>query len=206
MKAKEILQINKIIPVIHIQSVDEALKLAQALLAGGVQILEITLRSKAAFKAIEAVKKNFPQAVVGAGTIINSEQIKKAQDCGAEFIIAPGLNENFIKKAEKIVKVPFIPGVANAGQIMLALEYGLSELKFFPAEAIGGVQLLKSFEAVFAGVKFCPTGGISMQNASSYLELSNVLCVGASWLAPKELILKESWKEITKLAEQSLKF
>lgn len=206
MQAEEILRINKIIPVISVEKAEWAVDLAKALLEGGVRILEITLRTKGALKAIELIKTHCPEAVVGAGTVINAWQIKQAQDSGAEFIISPGLNAVFLKECKDSLKVPLIPGVSSAGEVMLALEYGLSYLKLFPAEAVGGVPLLKAFEGPFSQVKFCPTGGISVNNANSYLELKNVLCVGSSWLSPKELVEEKKWDEITKLAKLSQNF
>lgn len=202
MTPREILNIGPVIPVISVAELDTAVDLAQALVAGGVRTLEITLRTPAALSAIERIVKAVPEAVVGAGTVINAEQLRAVADAGAQFAISPGLNVQF---AEAVVQssIPVIPGVATAGELMLALEYGLDMLKLFPAEAVGGRALLKSFHGPFPQVKFCPTGGINLAGASDYLALPNVLCVGGSWLAPQPVVAQRNWREITRLASEA---
>ena len=204
MQAREILSISKIIPVITIYELDSALNLAKALLDGGIRILEITLRSPNALKAIESINKEYSQAIVGAGTVLNKIQAKDSQNAGAKFIISPGINQKFLEDTIDTLQIPLIPGIASAGELMLALEYKLNTLKLFPAESIGGINLLQAFYAPFPEVKFCPTGGINPQNAKSYLTLPNVLCVGSSWICSKELISSKNWKAITNIAKTSI--
>lgn len=202
MNSKDILKINKVIPVISIDNLDDALPLADALFEGGIRIFEITLRTSHALKAIEIVKKKFKECTIGAGTVLNSNQVKECINVGADFIITPGLN---FKLLESILpcKIPIIPGIATTGELMLGLEYDLRAFKFFPAELLGGISMLKTFQSLFADVVFCPTGGINIKNCISYLELKNVMCVGGSWLNSKNLVDNKNWSEITKLAKQT---
>ncbi|MBZ7930573.1 bifunctional 4-hydroxy-2-oxoglutarate aldolase/2-dehydro-3-deoxy-phosphogluconate aldolase [Campylobacter molothri] len=203
MQTKEILEVSKIIPVITIYDLKTSVDLAKALIEGGIKILEITLRTQEAIEAIKLISKEIPEAVVGAGTVLNTKMLEEVKNAGAKFAISPGLNVVFAKEARNI-DLPLIPGIATAGELMLALEFGFKNLKFFPAQAAGGINMLKSFSAPFQEVKFCPTGGISLDNMNDYLKLDNVLCVGGSWLTPKELILDKKWNQITQIAKQSL--
>lgn len=203
MQTKEILEVSKIIPVITIYDLKTSVDLAKALIEGGIKILEITLRTQEAIEAIKLISKEIPEAVVGAGTVLNTKMLEEVKNAGAKFAISPGLNVVFAKEARDI-DLPLIPGIATAGELMLALEFGFKNLKFFPAQAAGGINMLKSFSAPFQEVKFCPTGGISLDNMNDYLKLDNVLCVGGSWLTPKELILDKKWNQITQIAKQSL--
>ncbi|MBM0637763.1 bifunctional 4-hydroxy-2-oxoglutarate aldolase/2-dehydro-3-deoxy-phosphogluconate aldolase [Campylobacter bilis] len=204
MQTKEILKISKIIPVVTIYDLNTSIELAQALLKGGIKILEITLRTKDAIKAIKLISNEIPQITIGAGTVLNSKMLEEAKNAGAKFAISPGLNPIFAQEA-KTIDINLIPGVATASEIMLALEFGYKNLKFFPAQASGGVNMLKSFASPFPEVKFCPTGGIDLNNTKNYLNLNNVLCVGGSWLSPKELILEKQWDKITQITQTSLK-
>ncbi|EJO1482850.1 bifunctional 4-hydroxy-2-oxoglutarate aldolase/2-dehydro-3-deoxy-phosphogluconate aldolase [Campylobacter jejuni] len=203
MQAKEVLEISKIIPVITIYDLKTSVNLAKALLDGGIKILEITLRTNNAIEAIKLIANEVPQVIVGAGTILNFKMLEEVKNAGAKFAISPGLNSIFAKEAQNI-DITLIPGVATASEVMLALEFGYKNLKFFPAESAGGITMLKSLAAPFSGVKFCPTGGINLDNMQNYLNLNNVLCVGGSWLSPKELILEKQWSKITQIAKQSL--
>lgn len=203
MQAKEVLEISKIIPVITIYDLKTSVDLAKALWDGGIKILEITLRTNEAIKAIELIANEVPQVTVGAGTVLNSKMLEEVKNAGAKFAISPGLNSIFAKEAQNI-DITLIPGVATASEVMLALQYGYKNLKLFPAEAAGGITMLKSLAAPFSDVKFCPTGGINLDNMKNYLNLNNVLCVGGSWLSPKELILEKQWNKITQIAKQSL--
>lgn len=203
MQAKEVLEIGKIIPVITIYDLKTSVDLAKALWDGGIKILEITLRTNEAIKAIELIANEVPQVTVGAGTVLNSKMLEEVKNAGAKFAISPGLNSIFAKEAQNI-DITLIPGVATASEVMLALQYGYKNLKLFPAEAAGGITMLKSLAAPFSDVKFCPTGGINLDNMKNYLNLNNVLCVGGSWLSPKELILEKQWNKITQIAKQSL--
>ncbi|MGL2618407.1 bifunctional 4-hydroxy-2-oxoglutarate aldolase/2-dehydro-3-deoxy-phosphogluconate aldolase [Helicobacter pylori] len=202
-KTIEVLQISPIIPVVVIEDIKDAVPLAQSLVEGGIQIIEVTLRSSCALEAIELIAKNVPKMRVGAGTILNPTQLEQAQNRGAEFLISPGLTIKLLEYAKK-KDMPLIPGVSSSSEVMQALELGYSALKFFPAEYCGGVKLLNAFNGPFKGVKFCPTGGISADNMHSYLNLENVLCVGGSWLTPKNLIQNKEWDKITEICKRSL--
>ncbi|GAA9753879.1 bifunctional 4-hydroxy-2-oxoglutarate aldolase/2-dehydro-3-deoxy-phosphogluconate aldolase [Helicobacter pylori] len=202
-KIIEILQISPIVPVVVIEDIKDAVPLAQSLIEGGIQIIEVTLRSRCALEAIELIAKNGPKMRVGAGTILNPAQLEQAQNRGAEFLISPGLTIKLLEHAKK-KDMPLIPGVSSSSEVMQALELGYNALKFFPAEYCGGVKLLNAFNGPFKGVKFCPTGGISADNMHSYLNLENVLCVGGSWLTPKNLIQNKEWDKITEICKRSL--
>ncbi len=202
-KIIEILQISPIIPVVVIEDIKDAVPLAQSLIEGGIQIIEVTLRSSCALEAIELIAKNVPKMCVGAGTILDPTQLEQAQNRGAEFLISPGLTIKLLEYAKK-KDMPLIPGVSSSSEVMQALELGYNALKFFPAEYCGGVKLLNAFNGPFKGVKFCPTGGISADNMHSYLNLENVLCVGGSWLTPKNLIQNKEWDKITEICKRSL--
>ncbi|EPZ96042.1 bifunctional 4-hydroxy-2-oxoglutarate aldolase/2-dehydro-3-deoxy-phosphogluconate aldolase [Helicobacter pylori] len=202
-KIIEILQISPIVPVVVIEDIKDAVPLAQSLVEGGIQIIEVTLRSSCALEAIELIAKNVPKMRVGAGTILNPTQLEQAQNRGAEFLISPGLTIKLLEYAKK-KDMPLIPGVSSSSEVMQALELGYNVLKFFPAEYCGGVKLLNAFNGPFKGVKFCPTGGISTDNMRSYLNLENVLCVGGSWLTPKNLIQNKEWDKITEICKRSL--
>ncbi|GAA7789450.1 bifunctional 4-hydroxy-2-oxoglutarate aldolase/2-dehydro-3-deoxy-phosphogluconate aldolase [Helicobacter pylori] len=202
-KIIEVLQISPIIPVVVIENIKDAVPLAQSLVEGGIQIIEVTLRSSCALEAIELIAKNVPKMRVGAGTILDPTQLEQAQNRGAEFLISPGLTIKLLEYAKK-KDMPLIPGVSSSSEVMQALELGYNALKFFPAEYCGGVKLLNAFNGPFKGVKFCPTGGISADNMHSYLNLENVLCVGGSWLTPKHLIQNKEWDKITEICKRSL--
>ncbi|GAA7367345.1 bifunctional 4-hydroxy-2-oxoglutarate aldolase/2-dehydro-3-deoxy-phosphogluconate aldolase [Helicobacter pylori] len=202
-KIIEVLQISPIVPVVVIENIKDAVPLAQSLIEGGIPIIEVTLRSSCALEAIELIAKNVPKMRVGAGTILNPAQLEQAQNRGAEFLISPGLTIKLLEHAKK-KDMPLIPGVSSSSEVMQALELGYSALKFFPAEYCGGVKLLNAFNGPFKGVKFCPTGGISTDNMRSYLDLENVLCVGGSWLTPKDLIQNKEWDKITEICKRAL--
>ncbi|WQZ89908.1 bifunctional 4-hydroxy-2-oxoglutarate aldolase/2-dehydro-3-deoxy-phosphogluconate aldolase [Helicobacter pylori] len=202
-KIIEVLQISPIVPVVVIEDIKDAVPLAQSLVEGGIPIIEVTLRSSCALEAIELIAKNVPKMRVGAGTILNPTQLEQAQNRGAEFLISPGLTIKLLEHAKK-KDMPLIPGVSSSSEVMQALELGYNALKFFPAEYCGGVKLLNAFNGPFKGVKFCPTGGISTDNMRSYLNLENVLCVGGSWLTPKNLIQNKEWDKITEICKRAL--
>ncbi len=202
-KIIEVLQISPIVPVVVIEDIKDAVPLAQSLIEGGIPIIEVTLRSSCALEAIELIAKNVPKMHVGAGTILNLTQLEQAQNRGAEFLISPGLTIKLLEHAKK-KDMPLIPGVSSSSEVMQALELGYNALKFFPAEYCGGVKLLNAFNGPFKGVKFCPTGGISADNMRSYLNLENVLCVGGSWLTPKDLIQNKEWDKITEICKRAL--
>ncbi|GAA7536295.1 bifunctional 4-hydroxy-2-oxoglutarate aldolase/2-dehydro-3-deoxy-phosphogluconate aldolase [Helicobacter pylori] len=202
-KIIEVLQISPIVPVVVVENIKDAVPLAQSLIEGGIPIIEVTLRSSCALEAIELIAKNVPKMRVGAGTILNPTQLEQAQNRGAEFLISPGLTIKLLEHAKK-KDMPLIPGVSSSSEVMQALELGYSALKFFPAEYCGGVKLLNAFNGPFKGVKFCPTGGISADNMRSYLDLENVLCVGGSWLTPKNLVQNKEWDKITEICKRAL--
>ncbi|HVQ07658.1 MAG TPA: bifunctional 4-hydroxy-2-oxoglutarate aldolase/2-dehydro-3-deoxy-phosphogluconate aldolase [Allosphingosinicella sp.] len=172
-----------VIPVLVIDRVEDARPIAEALLEGGLPVLEVTLRTPAALDAIRAMKQ-VPGAIVGAGTVLDPRQLGAALEAGAEFIVSPGLTE-LLGRAVAAEGVPYLPGVSTTGDIMRALDLGFTRLKFFPAEAAGGMPVLKALSAVFGEVRFCPTGGITQDNARAWLDLPAVACVGGSWLAPR---------------------
>ncbi|WP_033741465.1 bifunctional 4-hydroxy-2-oxoglutarate aldolase/2-dehydro-3-deoxy-phosphogluconate aldolase [Helicobacter pylori] len=202
-KIIEVLQISPIVPVVVIENIKDAVPLAQSLIEGGIPIIEVTLRSSCALEAIELIAKNVPKMRVGAGTILNSNQLEQAQNRGAEFLISPGLTPSLLEYAKK-KDMPLIPGVSSSSEVMQALELGYSALKFFPAEYCGGAKLLNAFNGPFKGVKFCPTGGISVDNMHAYLKLENVLCVGGSWLTPKNLVQNKEWDKIVEICKRAL--
>jgi 2-dehydro-3-deoxyphosphogluconate aldolase/(4S)-4-hydroxy-2-oxoglutarate aldolase len=178
-----IMRIAPVIPVIMIEDEAHAVPLAEALVAGGLRVLEVTLRTPAALPAIRAMKQ-VPGAIVGAGTVTNPRDLDAALEAGSEFIVSPGLTEP-LGKAAIAAGVPFLPGIANAGDIMRGLDLGLERFKFFPAMAAGGLPALKALAAPFGQCRFCPTGGISLDNAPEWLAFDPVLCVGGSWVSPK---------------------
>jgi len=183
MNIDAIMRTAPVIPVIVIEDEAHAVPLAEALVAGGLRVLEVTLRTPAALDAITAMKA-VPGAIVGAGTVTNPGELDAALAAGSEFIVSPGLTEP-LGKAAIASGVPFLPGIANAGDIMRGLDLGLDRFKFFPAMAAGGLPALKALAAPFGSVRFCPTGGISLDNAAEWLAFDPVLCVGGSWVAPK---------------------
>ena len=188
-----------VIPVLKIENAADAVPLARALARGGLPLIEITLRTPAALEAIRRAAEEVEEAVVGAGTILSAAQFDEAAAAGARFIVSPGLSPDVLAAAAAGA-VPLLPGAITPGEIMTALEAGLDFLKFFPAEQAGGTAFLKSLVSPFAGVRFCPTGGITAANAADYLALANVICVGGSWVAPDPLVKAGRWDEIEALA------
>jgi 2-dehydro-3-deoxyphosphogluconate aldolase/(4S)-4-hydroxy-2-oxoglutarate aldolase len=178
----KIMNAAPVIPVLVIERVEDAAPVAEALVAGGLPVLEVTLRTAAALDAIR-VMKEVPGAIVGAGTVLNPRQLEAAVEAGSEFVVSPGLTDS-LGKAAAGSHVPLLPGVASAGDIMRALDLGFTRLKFFPATASGGIPALKAFSSVFREVRFCPTGGITFETAPDWLALPSVACVGGSWLVP----------------------
>lgn len=183
MNIDAIMRVAPVIPVIVIEDEAHAVPLAEALVAGGLRVLEVTLRTPAALPAIRAMKQ-VDGAIVGAGTVTNARELDAALEAGSEFIVSPGLTEP-LGRAAVAAGVPFLPGIANAGDIMRGLDLGLDRFKFFPAMAAGGLPALKALAAPFGNVRFCPTGGISLDNAAEWLAFDPVLCVGGSWVSPK---------------------
>jgi 2-dehydro-3-deoxyphosphogluconate aldolase/(4S)-4-hydroxy-2-oxoglutarate aldolase len=191
-----------VIPVITIDQPEHALPLAEALVSGGLPVLEITLRTPHALAAIRAIKQALPHAIVGAGTVINRQHYQQAIDAGAEFIVSPGFTSELLACA-KSGATPFLPGVNTPSEIMTLLAHGITAMKFFPAEAAGGVAMLKAIGAPLPQALFCPTGGVTRTNASDYLALANVACVGGSWMVTKELVQGQRWDDIRTLAREA---
>lgn len=200
---RDLLNGNPVIPVITLEQVEDAVPLAEALVSGGIRVLEITLRTDVAVDGIREIVRHVPEAIVGTGTVLTEEQMKLSEDLGCQFMISPGITENLLKLAEKS-SVPFLPGISSVSELMLGMQYGLQSFKFFPAEVSGGVPALKAMAGPFAAVKFCPTGGIGLHNALDYLALPNVMAVGGSWIADQKLIRGKRWDEIEKLARNAV--
>ena len=200
---RSVMTTSPIIPVVVIDDAAKAVDIAHALMEGGIHIIEVTLRTEAALKAIGAISASLPSMVVGAGTVLNPDQFDKAIDHGAQFVISPGFTPTLLHHASHS-HTPFIPGVANASAIMMALEYGLSAFKLFPANIIGGVPVLKAYQGPFKEISFCPTGGITIDNFQEYLSLSNVLCVGGTWIASQELVKDSDFESITLRSKEAL--
>lgn len=191
-----------VIPVLKIERLADAVPLARALARGGLPAIEITLRTPDALDAIRLVAAEVPEALVGAGTILNAKQFAQAEAAGARFIVSPGMTQELLDAAERS-SVPLLPGAITPSEIMAALEEGYSVLKFFPAEQAGGAGFLKALSSPLAEVRFCPTGGVGAANAGDYLSLPNVLCVGGSWVAPDAMLAAQDWAGIEALAREA---
>lgn len=203
MSPKEILKISPIVPVIALDHVSDALPLADALMEGGIFIMEITLRTDAGLGSIEAIASSLPQMNVGAGTVLNRHSFTQSIDHGAQFVFSPGISEELIQSATDL-NTPFIPGVATASEIMMAYNHGLEQCKLFPATVAGGIDALRAFAGPFGSMEFCPTGGINVDNFIDFLKLSNVVCVGGSWIVPTSAIKEKNFKQITQLCKEAL--
>jgi 2-dehydro-3-deoxyphosphogluconate aldolase/(4S)-4-hydroxy-2-oxoglutarate aldolase len=195
----DLMQDAPVIPVIVLHDVAHAVPLARALLAGGIRMLEVTLRTTVALACIEAIARDVPEAVVGAGTVRSAADAQAAQLAGARFAVSPGYT-HAVGRACHDLGLPLLPGVATGSEIMAAQEDGYTELKFFPAMQAGGMAMLKAWQGPFGDVRFCPTGGVSEANAPELLALANVACVGGSWLTPAEAVVQGDWARITALA------
>lgn len=202
-QVRNLLAASPLIPVLTIQAPEDALPLCQALVAGGIRVLEITLRTPHGLAAIEDVSRAVPDVWVGAGTVTGTRQFKEAVSAGARFVITPGVTPALLEQGVD-AEVPLLPGISTVSELMLAYGYGYRDFKFFPAEVCGGISALKAFHGPFPDVGFCPTGGIRRQTARDYLALDNVRAVGGSWLTPKELVTQKDWDGITRIARDSL--
>jgi len=203
LSALQVMQDAPVIPVIVLNDVAHAVPMARALLEGGIRMLEVTLRTPQALACIEAIAKAVPDAVVGAGTLRSKADAQAAANAGARFAVSPGYT-SALGAACRDLGLPLLPGVATGGEIMAAQEDGFNALKFFPAMQAGGSAMLKAWSGPFFDVKFCPTGGISLQNARDFLALPNVLCVGGSWLVPADALAQGDWARITALAREAV--
>jgi 2-dehydro-3-deoxyphosphogluconate aldolase/(4S)-4-hydroxy-2-oxoglutarate aldolase len=199
---EQLLGATRVVPVITIRDIAGAVPLAQALVAGGLPVLEITLRTDAGLEAISQVAATVPGAVVGAGTVTTPHQLHEACSAGASFIVSPGCTESLAAAAAG-ADVAFLPGAVTASEVLGLLEHGITLMKFFPAETSGGVAALKALGAPFPQVRFCPTGGIDLQRAGSYLALPNVVCIGGSWMVPADLVAAGDWAAIRALAAEA---
>lgn len=202
MNIRNILHLAPVIPVITLERVDDALPLAEALLEGGLPVLEITLRTPAALPAITAIRQRFPDAVVGAGTVIDRRGCEQARDAGAQFAVSPGATAALLEAARDC-QLPLLPGASTASEVLWLLEQQVSNMKFFPAEAAGGITMLKALAAPLPQAVFCPTGGISLAKAPDYLALPNVACVGGSWMVTAELLRAARWQDIRNAAREA---
>lgn len=199
LTALDIMQDAPVIPVIVLHDIAHAVPMAQALVAGGIRVLEVTLRTPQGLASIEAIARAVPDAIVGAGTVRSANDARAAASAGARFAVSPGYT-SALGQACRDLQLPLLPGVATSGEIMAAQADGFDELKFFPAVQAGGTAMLKAWQGPFGDVRFCPTGGISPGNAAEFLALSNVVCVGGSWLVPADALARGNWEQITALA------
>ncbi len=202
MLVKDIMQKTQVIPVVVINQIEDAVPLAKALVDGGLEVLEITLRTPIAIEAIKQIKQALPNAIVGSGTVINPSTLNDSLNAGVDFIVSPGITAELLSEVQK-TSAPFLPGASTPSEVMTLLAQGFNAMKFFPAEAAGGINMLKSIGGPLPQVTFCPTGGINLSNASDYLALNNVACVGGTWMLDKKLIEQKNWSEITRLASQA---
>ena len=202
---KELFAMGPIVPVLVINKVADALPIAEALLAANIKVLEATLRTPAALDVISIIAKELPEAVVGSGTVTNRQQLQQSVDAGAKFAISPGLTTDLLQAGNE-GEIALIPGISSISDLMDASDLGYDHLKFFPAEASGGVNAIKSIGGPFPDITFCPTGGINLKNIRDYLALPNVACCGGSWLVPNSAVENKNWSEITKLSNEALAF
>lgn len=202
LTSREILSKAPVVPVLVIEDANDAVPLAKALVAGGLPVLEITLRSAAAEESIKRIIAEVPDAITGAGTVINAKQMERMAEIGCAFAVSPGHTESLLKSA-KDTGVPLLPGAGTPSEVMNLIEHGYDILKFFPAEQQGGVSMLKALSGPLPQVSFCPTGGVSLANLADYIALPNIITVGGSWVAPKDAVKAGDWARITKLAQEA---
>jgi 2-dehydro-3-deoxyphosphogluconate aldolase/(4S)-4-hydroxy-2-oxoglutarate aldolase len=203
MSIDKIIGLSPIIPVIVIKDENDAVPLAKALLAGGIDIMEVTLRTNAALKAIELIAKEVPDMNVGAGTVCNEEDLIEAKKVGAKFVFSPGISKELIE-ASHIHEITLVPGVATASEVMLAQNNDIFFCKLFPASIVGGIKMLKALGGPFPKMRFCPTGGVNLDNMNEFLELENVLCIGGSWIVPDYMLKNKEFDKITQLCKEGL--
>ncbi|MEV7718370.1 MULTISPECIES: bifunctional 4-hydroxy-2-oxoglutarate aldolase/2-dehydro-3-deoxy-phosphogluconate aldolase [unclassified Streptomyces] len=197
-----VLDLAPVVPVVVLEDAADAVPLARALVAGGLPAIEVTLRTAAALDAIAAIAAEVPDAVVGAGTVISVRNVDDTVAAGARFLVSPGWTDSLLE-AMKVSGVPFLPGVSTTSEVVALLERGVTEMKFFPAEAAGGTSYLKALSAPLPQARFCPTGGISLDSAPSYLALPNVGCVGGSWMVPADAVAAKDWARVERLAGEA---
>ncbi|PVC91973.1 bifunctional 4-hydroxy-2-oxoglutarate aldolase/2-dehydro-3-deoxy-phosphogluconate aldolase [Streptomyces sp. CS014] len=200
--AASVLDLAPVVPVVVLHDAADAVPLARALVAGGLPAIEVTLRTPAALESIRAMAAEVPGAVVGAGTVISPEHVRETVAAGARFLVSPGWTDALLE-AMKASGLPFLPGVSTTSEVVALLERGVNEMKFFPAEAAGGTAYLKALSAPLPQARFCPTGGISLASAPSYLALPNVGCVGGSWMVPGDAVAAKDWDRVARLAAEA---
>jgi 2-dehydro-3-deoxyphosphogluconate aldolase/(4S)-4-hydroxy-2-oxoglutarate aldolase len=203
LSPEQVFSAGPVVPVLVIKKVEHAVPLAKALIAGGISVLEVTLRTDAALESIKVIAEQVPDALIGAGTVTNAAQLKQVEEAGALFAISPGMTSDLLR-AGKESSIALIPGVSSTSELMNGSDFGYTHLKFFPAEASGGIKALKAISGPFPDVVFCPTGGISPNNYLDYLALLNVRCAGGSWLAPDDAVESGDWQRITDLAKAAV--
>lgn len=191
-----------VLPVLVIDDVERAVGLANALCAGGLNVIEVTLRTPQALEALQVIREEVPDLIVGAGTVIHAEQFAQAIAAGAQFAVSPGFTERLAVAAQES-GLPYLPAVMTPSEVLLAFEYGYRSLKLFPANGGASVRMLNSFKGPFTGISFCPTGGVTRDNLLSYLSLPNVACCGGTWIAPASLVQAQAWDQITQLAREA---
>jgi len=200
---EQLFSTGPVVPVLVIEHVKDALPIAEALLAADVKVLEVTLRTPAALDVIKTIADHLPEAIVGAGTVTNRDMLLRCRDAGSKFAISPGLTKDLLKAGNE-GDIALIPGISSISELMDGIDYGYDHFKFFPAEASGGVKAIKSIGGPFPHIKFCPTGGINIDNIKNYLALNNVACCGGSWLVSDDIIAAQNWQEITRLSKAAL--
>jgi 2-dehydro-3-deoxyphosphogluconate aldolase / (4S)-4-hydroxy-2-oxoglutarate aldolase len=203
MTIRTIFQKARVVPVLTIEDEAAGVDLARALVSGGLPVLEITLRTRAALAAIEKIRSSVPGAIVGVGTVIRLQDVRSAVEAGVQFAVSPGLSEELAKAASD-AKLPYLPAVQTSSEIMTARRLGFTTLKFFPARPAGGIAALKAFAPVYPDMAFCPTGGVSADDFRDYLTLGNVVAVGGSWMAPADLVKSRDWRAIETLARKTI--
>lgn len=200
---EEIFSLGSIVPVLVIENVEDAVPIAKALIAGGINVLEVTLRTANALDVIKEIATHVPEAMIGSGTVINPETLQQSIDAGAKFAISPGLTNELLAAAKKS-EIPLIPGIASISELMTGIDAGFDHFKFFPAEAVGGSKSIKSISGPFPNIRFCPTGGINQENMGNYLSLNNVSCIGGSWLVPNDAVANKDWAKITEITKNAV--
>ena len=199
---RDLLAGNTVIPVIVIDRVEDAVPLAKALIAGGLNVLEVTLRTEAAVEGIRQIVQHVPGAIVGTGTVCTADQVKLYEDLGCQFMVSPGSTDKLLAAAADS-SIGLLPGISSPTEMMRCMEQGYQDFKFFPAEAAGGAAMIKSLYGPFSEARICPTGGIGLHNVMEYLSLPNVICVGGSWICPAQLVREQRWDEIEQLARDA---
>lgn len=199
---RELLAGQHLIAVVTIEDSRDAVPLAEALVAGGITAIEVTLRTEAAVAGIGDIIRHVPEALIGTGTVCTAQQIDLSVDLGCRYMVSPGFTDDLLNAAQQ-ASIPLLPGVSTVSEVMRGIQFGYRDFKFFPAGACGGVTFIKALQGPFKSVKFCPTGGVDIENMGDYLALGNVLAVGGSWVAPRAMVRAKRWSEIERLARHA---